>query len=279
MRLYVPQERMFDKPLLGRQIDYGHPLAAGLAWIAPMLECEGTATLEHHGRIEMAVASPLTWSDGAVTYTGSSGYIQLSSQSIANPQSRPHTMLCIYRNNAGDTGSRCLVGENQVGAGNNYLQMTLNQSVAGRVRAVGMSGGATRYDVSANLSANDGEWHISAVACDGPGLGVRLYHDGRLVAATTSTGALGNYTGGSIGAWQGATPSMIHLGQIALAAMWLRSLSEEEMAWLAVEPWAIYQPAPVDWWGTVSSSTGGGGTTVVARRNYHASMVSHTYPH
>lgn len=234
-----PGHRGYGKPARGRQVDWGHPQAAGLRLFCLLNEGTGPP-FDVAGKVRATVTGAPTWQSTAAGLARG-GYSTSNYDAIDPPKQvlglvYPWWVAVSYAT----TGSALQTTFSQGASGNSGTTIAIYTTGAG---------GSVQYVVFDNVSAgpnvfvgsvgsNNGLPHVSAMVARGPSQ-FEFWHDGKL--GTTSTATIGTLTNNqlSLGVNRTTTVGSPLAGQV----FWLQAGNGAvpDMAWMAREPFAPIQ--------------------------------------
>jgi len=235
------------KPVLGSQLNLGHPLATGLVGCWLMNEGSGNKVFDssengNHGTITAATWTACKFGSG-LNFSGTSQYVEIA----ANPTLRPSSVLSVVM----------WFNPTQF---NNYQEYALSQrsEYAGSAYAFyGGNGTGNFYITKAAdgtvLSPNSSislinAWHQLVGVADGSF--VRLYVDGIEQGSGTAYDGTIAATAGTeklyIGSYETTTNELP--GAIDHVMIFNRALSASEIALFYLHPFCMFERNPIELW-------------------------------
>lgn len=228
------------KPTCPR-LNRDHPLVQGLVLAAPLADAAGNVVSDlsgchNHGTF---VNSP-QWDAGpagaTLRFNGSNAYCQLDHSDSLNVA---RLTLSVWANQTSlrNENDRFIVkGNVSTGPWGIWgLRTGLGSYARFRIRIRG-----TQHDVDSPTPVLSDRWTHWAGTYDGQRM--RLYRDGQLIAQNTiPTGNLDTDTTPVRLAWEPQTNDFLH-GFLDDVRIYSRDLSDEEIAGIYADPWAIYRP-------------------------------------
>ena len=265
---------IISKPLPGAKLNRAHPLARGLvrAW----LHNEGGGAIRDICTDSFASPSggspiPLWSACGAgfglqTLGATSSGYSQLHPTKLVADLANSSIVAVVATTDVTLTpGGRTIYCE-RAAAGNDIWKFMKSDDVAGSTQIA-----FVHRDDAATLSSIVGTANITSgkpfsVGVTKAGTSIILYVHGQkdgsgtLTGTDTMTNALTCGEAGEAGETQNR-----FIGTIALIMLWSRTLSPQEMLWLASEPYAMIDPIPTVRYVFMGSLVGTSGLVPVRR--------------
>lgn len=236
--------RGYNKPPLGRQVDWNHPLSKDL--ILGLLLNEGNGTLANDitGRGSNGVLTGCTWTGGkygtALNLNGSSDYVRVPHHPKFNVSSFSLVAL-IKRGIADFTNFAYIISKwTTLEAGGLSYGMGFNYADEKLLFDISEDGGgnetATLFSVQSYTSITD--WYHIVATHNQQTLAMKLYVNGKLDSTGISYGGPHvNVTDLTIGAH--GNPRFYFNGLIDHALKYNRELSVEEIEWLYREPYGM----------------------------------------
>ncbi len=255
-----------QKPLLGQQINWGHPLTIGLKAMVLFNEKSGDLIQIGDSYKRAPITSPTYthWKDGGLEYTDAGGsglypYVDLPTD-IINPFDAAKTFTIFTVGaflNSDNTNPRYMV---DIRYSNSRSTCLLGASGTNRYAttsyAVVFSDGSPGDDVETVFNEPLGAYHSIALVGNGPA-SRKMYVDGVLKAVNTSSVTntdvvsifrLGVGANDSSQRWEGIQQ---------LAYFYDRPLTDSEIFLLNINPYAMFQDSfPVELMGVVAAGGG-----------------------
>ena len=237
---------LHQKPLLGRQINWAHPLAKGLVGCWVFNEGSGNKVYDIAShKYDLDFNNSPIWSPGKDGYSiffddASTEYLQNNTTPISG---FPFTMAGWGKSDI-NNALQTIIGMADKDTTNQYSALWMGAiGDLTKVSARNILGGGVRDAISTiDFSINTwhhlcGVWTATSVA---------VYLDGGSKGTDNVTGfpALENITVGRMG---DNSPAQYMSGKIDLPMIWNRALSDDEVAWLYREPTAMFQQNRVRW--------------------------------
>jgi Concanavalin A-like lectin/glucanases superfamily len=236
-------------------VDWGHPLAAGLACVLaeefPLRDAV-TGTLLARGSANTLVMTPYGGANGCdgsinsqmgygnafapLTTSNGNGLGDFSLFVIASPAASGSGGASIFGQDDDASGDGCLIAVN--------YNATFGNHSGGVIASIYLGGGGN-YDNAYSSSGCDGQLHAFAMTRSLAANSVGLWIDGRS-AATTTLSADRNILAGSAphiflgGCPDDSVPAIN--GAIVFAAAWNRALSASEILQLSLDPYVFLAP-------------------------------------
>jgi hypothetical protein len=235
--IIFPEKNHSIKPVLGVQLDRGHPLAGGLVGCWLFNEGGGNVVQNLAGFSRATFVGTPTWGQGrygqGLSFPGGSGsYVGVPFETLQNAG---RITLAAWVKTASGAANTTIIDRDTESAPNRIFQFTLTNSSA-NLRIIPFYSGAPVTTMIGSASVNDGKWHHVAAVLDG--VNARLYVDGVLDFTVAETRALDSAgtAGLRIGAHSDGSAVNGFDGQIDEVLIWNRGLSYEEIQWLVVNP-------------------------------------------
>ena len=234
------------KPLWGASVDETHPLARDLGWFFALNEGSGSLLSDLTGHGDAVLSGPTWTANGRGPCLAFSNVGDIAMTPFCPFNGGAFSLVCWFRTNGANqthTLIRAAGGNAQGYAAATDLLMTVNHtglsaSAANRVLLGGENPSGTGFSfLVGSRPVNDGQWHLVIGVRDGST--ARLYVDGALDAQ----GAIGAIQTSARMSWaigrypQSNADSLT--GNVELAALYNRALTDEDAAQLSVAPYAL----------------------------------------
>lgn len=243
-----------NKPILGRQINWSHPLAKGLVgcWLAN----EGSGPLyditQYQRDYIMTLYAGANWTSGkyghAINYASSSSqYAQVDKCPLT---AWGFTIACWFLS-VDITNQQVFfwVGDSALTADHCYLNLKNGTDVIATYAPGGTAANAT---ATKSYSANT--WHLAVAAFDDAWCKVWLDGGNSAVASgITKPWMIPDRTG--LGRACDASPGYHLDGKIGVAYIWNHVLTDLQVAQLYREPFCMFKKDPIELWATVTVAT------------------------
>ena len=245
---------LHQKPLLGQQINWAHPLAKGLVacWVFNEGSGNRVYDIASH-KYDLDFVNGPVWSNGKDGATilfdsGSSQYLINNNLPVAD---EPLTMSCWF-NVPNVTTNYGLIWIGDTGSGNNDHSLIAEGARAGDPVSTYSRATATNFaNTTSGYTANT--WHHALGVIDTDGSNRFAFLDGGSKGTNTSDRNPTGMDSVAIGAWRDSSPGLYADGKIDIPMIWNRALSDDEVEWLYREPYAMFQQNRARWF----SVTGG----------------------
>ncbi len=239
---------LHQKPLLGRQINWAHPLAKGLIGCWVMNEGSGNKLFNLVNREYNLdfVNSPI-WVPGEIGYSvlfddGSNQYLNFPGE--IGILDYPFSFFCGF--NTDVQINQTLMGIGSTGGGNDYYLLRLRDPADSDVLALSRTGTTTfassaiSYSVNTNHRAvavfeND---NLRKVWLDGGNKGIGTGNNNFEPSDLEFSVGSANLAGGR---------SLYFSGILDMPMVWNRALSDDQAEWIQREPNVIFQQNRVRW--------------------------------
>ena len=231
---------LHQKPLLGRQINWAHPLAKGLVACWVFNEGSGNKVYDVASRrYDLDFFNSPTWIPGrngdAVFFVkGDSEYLEISSVTFAEPL----TVMGWFRTD--DTTSFGMIWCSAVAASTSErLMIQYRGDVGGDPLELNADGGVAAAAQTGNGFSSNVWHHFCGILAANNNR--TIYLDADIANKGSDTGARGVYTPDrmAIGRECGSTP-YYYDGSIDHVMIWNRVLTEDEVIWHYREPYAMF---------------------------------------
>ncbi len=232
---------LHQKPLLGRQINWAHPLAKRLVGCWVINEGSGNKVYDIAShKYDLDFNNSPIWVPGkdgaAIDFTaGSSQYLEIN---VGILQAYPITMACWFRANDITTDYVLMGLVDQSETSVRFLMMANGTAGGDPIRAFADAG--RQALTTTGYSANT--WHHACVIYENVN-DRSAYIDGGSKGTESSADSVttANLDRFSICRAGDLTPSSYFDGQIDIPMVWNRILSDDEVEWLHREPYSMFQ--------------------------------------
>lgn len=219
------------KPVSPR-VRAGHPLQSGLLRYFALAERAGNVLTDTaggaHATLNSASESQRVICPYGRAFNFVGGGNRAGGSAAGLPSgSAPRSVAVLFRTTSG--ASRNLASWGVIGGG------LFNIGVSGGV----LTARNESTSVNAGSGLNDGNWHLGVITT-GPGSELRFYADGRFVGQRTLT--LNTTANGTLYIASYQLDLQTLLGDMAMLAVWGRTLSDSEVAMLTSDPFAVVRP-------------------------------------
>ena len=223
-----------QKPLLGQQVNWTHPLARGLVGCWVINEGSGSSLLDLTNN-----------NNGDITYgdwgSGDEGFVLKDTDRIWVSMGNSdlfdvadHTIVCKMR--ADTTDRKALVGKGPASLGNCSYGLWLNATTLELYWYQNVTG---HENVLSGLDATVGSWYFCAVAVEDVSNVLRFRLNDLTSVKTKPDTIVPNASDFHVG-YDNSTQYKFN-GEIEFLYFWNRALSAEEMARLYREPYAMFE--------------------------------------
>ncbi len=245
------------KPVLGSQIQLGHPLARGLVGLWLMNEGSGNVVQDLSGNGNTGTAtSGVSWTGGpfgsVLNFPGAVDYVEIADSPILRPGTGDYTIgVWLEVPFSGDTWAGIYSKGMYTSAVANTWGLLREGTSTTRVayQQATDGGGAFGCNISSGVMA-DGWRFILARRI---GTTTQLYVDAILIAQDTSAGDNLSITSSVAIASDTVVRKICFDGNISHAFQYNRALSVSEIALLYQNPFAMFERDPIELWvGTTS---------------------------
>lgn len=236
----LPQNQ---KPPLGSQINWGHPLSKGLVGCWLFNEKSGTKVFDL-ANFKTGDLSTHVFSGDAISCNGTSGYVDLKTNSRLNQLPKLSYVSLINPTNAGESNLGTIITKTTSSSSAVPKRLRLGfQSTSESDLTLTMEGGATDLLAASAGGIFHNKNNLVVATWDGTDeFGVRLYSNGKelVVDATASPASIVNdsahnyYSGGA-----GTTGSGTFNGKIYLIYIYNKVLSPSEIQQLYIDPYCF----------------------------------------
>ena len=232
------------KPVLGNQLELGHPLATGLVGLWLMNEGSGNKVFDlsgngNTGTFGAGAASP-SWTSGdnghALNFDGGDNVAVGNRPSLANLNEM--TVICSMAHTAGSNDG---IVSDWPGATQRWLLWI--STVATKIGFIVREGGANKEARLTN-DYNDGLYHQYAGVFNGTNVSIDVDGGKEIVVGDAVTAMDVETSSVRIGIY--ATEHMT--GQIQYVYIYNRALSASEIALLYREPFIMFERDPIELW-------------------------------
>lgn len=242
MAVLLRPRRWTEKPPQGVCIDWGHPLANGLAGLW-LLNEYGGVTHRNLAHPFVASATATSWAPRGVSFNGSTSTINVPQYApiSATPSPPNMSIWAICTSNLVNAAFHEVIRNRNAGA---FLTQNSNNSWA-----VAFAVSGSEYnDTSTPVTAGE---RVSLVGTR-ESTNTRLFKNG-VLTENVSVAASGNTSSAwDIGSDQGALD--FFSGVIEVVGVWTRTLRQDEAQWLSAEPYAFLYSPPRYWVSVVGAT-------------------------
>ena len=249
------------KPVLGSQIQVGHPLSTGLVGCWLMNEGSGSRVNDLSGNNNNLTGynSP-AWSPGNSEHSvllvdASSQYFETDITALGYDS--PRTIACwflIDEDEYWSTHQIVFVGDKD--NTNHQEGLWISKQGTGSSMTFSAVRNTTASSIATPIVANT--WYFGCGVFNGPSYRQAFLNGVAATAETSTVAQYYNYDRISVGRHGSSGPTYYFSGKIGTATVWNRALSASEIAWLYREPFAMFQRRPIELW---TAATGGAAAT------------------
>lgn len=239
----APSSWGVQKPPVGSQVRTGHPLTQGLAgaWLLDHAAFDVTGRSPGIGSPSNATFVP----QGAVATTAA-GYLPLRSTKLVGGEVNLTLMSFGVMTGTGPSGGRASYSE-RGSSGNDILKLGFTSGGGTGCELTYRNDGGTLSQLRGNKAINDGRMH--QIVGRKVGTALTVWVDGILDNSATFGSASDAFTDATVEARalgdKGDNTVSWNAGAVSAIYVWRRALTDNEIRWLAQEPYAfITAPAP-----------------------------------
>lgn len=234
-----------QKPLLGQQINWAHPLARGLVGCWVMNEGSGDRLTDLSGNNNYGTfkgSGEPEWISGrvgqALNFDGSDDYVDCGNGSSVDITGNAVSLVAWIKKSSAQAGDIRIIDKSAALTG--YSLYTYDNKLGGKV-----GNGSFNYYKTSTTSVPVDEWHYTGMTSDGSIL--KVFYDGVEIAnrADISGNIVTEVDNAYIGRYaQSNTQNFA--GLIDVALIYDRVLNVGEIAWLYREPYEIFKGTGFD---------------------------------
>ncbi len=245
------------KPFPGQRVNSLHPLAPKHCWV--LSEGGGSLLNDSIGALpsHRATNSP-GWIEGvagpALTFVNASQqgvvlqdtFLIMSTSKVVTRGNGPWTLSVQFRSTDAGTSGRVLYAEASDSSVTPFVELTLNDTINGRVTLQIRDDAGSTKTLTADIGAADGLWHTVTGVNEGPSNSFRLCYDGYLRTSTANTlGACSTNNASLAEDRLNANSAGWLTGDINFAMVWDRALSAAEVFSHFRSPYQMFLPTRV----------------------------------
>jgi hypothetical protein len=250
-----------QKPPVGSQINWGHPLSKGLVGCWLMNEGGGLKVKNlYSNNLANLINSP-TWNvyrGLGVKFTDSTNYIDCGVNSVLN-NLKPVTYFVLFNLTAAQSSARRLLGKSILTNGRGFSSAASSNAL---VWSIDYDGGATTMYRQTNALLTPGKITQGLVTWDGTNAyaGIHIYIDGKEATYANNVGPGTTLVDDSsahqyIGNCDSGTLTKPFVGSIYTVCIWNRVLSQSEISSLYTSPYQFIARPRYLFYGTTGGAT------------------------
>ncbi len=239
---------LHQKPLLGRQINWAHPLAKGLVacWVFNEGSGNKVYDIASH-KYDLDFNNGPIWAPGKLGHSilfddGSSEYLARAGAVLTGA---PITVSLWFVTDSNTTGQTMLALTQQAGGNFNDMFHLSISEVTNDIYWQARTGPSTAFtNIKSGVPITENVWH-QAVGISASAIDHRVLYDGGNKNTDNTSRAVTGLTHTQVGVIEhgtgGGTFTNYMSGKIDLPTIWNRALTDDEVEWIYREPTAMFQ--------------------------------------